>query len=112
MNDQVTRRTMLAQMASLFVLGELKLSPDFESSEAAGDLHLAAAATFEFILQKLARPTAHQRKFAQQTPALRKEAYEVSHLLKPCSAPQIFQRSQLVTVKRFSWSSRRRSPCG
>jgi hypothetical protein len=98
MNDQVTRRTMLAQMASLFVLGELKLSPDFESSEAAEDLHLAAAATFEFVLQKLARPTAPQRKLAKPTPELRREAYEISHLLKPWNAPQIFQRSQLVTV--------------
>jgi hypothetical protein len=95
MNDQVTRRTMLGQMASLFVLGELKLSP---TADAADELHVAAAATFEFFLQKVARPNAHQRKLAKPTPALRQECYEISHLLKPWNAPQIFQRSQLKTV--------------
>ena len=99
MNDQVTRRTMLGQsLASLFVLGELKLSPAAAAAEPAEDLHLAAAATLEFFLQKMARPTAHLAEFVKPTPSLREEAYEISHLLKPWNAPQIFQRSELRIV--------------
>jgi hypothetical protein len=99
MNDQVTRRTMLGQsLASLFVLGELQLSPAAAAAEPAEDLHLAAAATLEFFLQKMARPTAHLGEFVKPTPALKQEAYEISHLLKPWNAPQIFQRSELRIV--------------
>jgi hypothetical protein len=85
-------------MASLFVLGELKLSPDIESVESEVDLHVAAAATFDFFLQKIARPKAHRRELMKATLALRRECHEISHLLKPWNAPQIFQRSQLRIV--------------
>ena len=86
---------MLAQAASLFVLGELKLSP---TADAVDELHVAAAATFEFFLQNIARPGAHERKLVRPTPAQKREGYEISKLLKPWNAPEIFQRSVLKTV--------------
>ena len=98
MNNPLNRRAMLAQssaFASLFVLGELQLSAAFEAAE---QLHAQAAATFEFVLQKLILPTMHLGKFVKPTPALRRESYAISHLLKPETAPEVFRAAQVKTM--------------
>jgi hypothetical protein len=91
------RRTFMRQagasLASLFVVGRLDLGAAFGSEE--HDLCLAAAATFEFVLQEAILPNASFGEFPVATDEMRRTAKEISLLLKPHNAPAVFNAARL-----------------
>ena len=98
MSTQFNRRTMIQNsaglLASLFVIGDLKLTT-FAPSET----DTAAAATFEFLVQELVMPLLANGDFPEISDELRQESDALSKTLKPSNAPQIFQQAQLVAAE-------------
>ncbi len=59
------------------------------------DLRLAAAATFEFILQEAVLPNASVGEFSEVTDDMRQAGKEVSLALKPHNGPAIYRAAKL-----------------
>ena len=96
MTNHLTRRSMLARsstIASLFCLGDLRLATASSIRES-HELQLAAAATLEFYMQRFVLPNVEEGVVKASQPAtVRNELYEVSKLLKPDNAPQVFRKA-------------------
>jgi hypothetical protein len=113
MNETLNRRQALgrtaAGLASLFCFGRLEFPAARAAVTAAEDLHLAAAATFEFAIQKLCIPYGASDGAFKTGDELRAAGYEVSKLLKPWNAPPLFANAEVFArgsevVIRFSES--------
>jgi hypothetical protein len=109
MKQTLNRREMLRQMAgaltSFFCVGRLQ----FDAAKACEqeDLHLAAATSFEFMIQKIFIPYGAVDGTFEISPEVRAKAFEVSKWLNPSNAPQIFREAELLSrqgevVVRFS----------
>jgi hypothetical protein len=98
MTQKLNRRQMLREtagaLASFFCVGRLQ----FDAANACGaeDLHLAAATSFEFMIQKLFIPYGAVEGPFEISPEVRAKALEVSRWLNPSNAPQIFREADVL----------------
>jgi hypothetical protein len=94
----LNRRELLRQtvgaLTSFFCVGRLQ----FDTAKVCGqeDLHLAAATSFEFMIQKLFIPYGAVDGKFEVSPEVRAKADEVSKWLNPSNAPQIFREAQVL----------------
>src|SRR5262249_28084892 len=95
MNQTLNRREMLRQTAgalmSFFCVGRLQ----FDTAKACEqeDLHLAAATSFEFMIQKMFIPYGAVDGTFEISPEVHAKAFEVSRWLNPSNAPKIFREA-------------------
>ena len=78
-------------LASFFVFGDLKVA-----SAQTRELEVAAAATFELVLQRLIFPGVATGELEEPSEEVREQIKAMSKSLKPYNAPQIFANSQLT----------------
>jgi hypothetical protein len=109
MMQTLNRRAMLRQTAgaltSFFCVGRLQ----FDTLRACEqeDLHLAAATSFEFMIQRMFIPYGAIDGTFEISPEVRAKAWDVSKWLNPSNAPQIFREAHVLpgqgeVVVRFS----------
>ena len=78
-------------LASFFVFGDLKVA-----SAMTKELEVAAAATFDLVLQRIVFPGVGTGELKEPSEEVRQKVYEISNSLKPYNAPQIFENSELT----------------
>ena len=78
-------------LASFFVFGDLKVA-----SAQTRELEVAAAATFELVLQRLVFPGVATGELEEPSEEVRQQIKTMSKCLKPYNAPQIFANSRLT----------------
>ncbi len=99
----VNRRSFMQQagssLTSIFVIGQLDVS-NHSKAGLDDDLLVAAAATFEYVLQTFIFENAHATELPEITDETRRAAKEVSLGLEPHNAPAIFKQASFLPLGR------------
>jgi hypothetical protein len=99
----INRRSFIRQascsVTSIFVIGQLDVLNQ-SKDEPENDLLVAAAATFEYVLQTFVFENVYNTELPEITEETRRAAKEVSLGLEPHNAPAIFEQATFLPIGR------------